>query len=69
MQTGTFMMVPGLGEAIPANWQGKLILASELGINLGTLRYKGSDETLLEAYSGPELIRLMREELTRRRER
>jgi hypothetical protein len=63
------ILFPGLYENIPADWQGKKLLAQELGVPLYGLPYRGSNENLLLAQNGYLLDQRIREELGRRRDR
>jgi hypothetical protein len=59
----------GMFHKLPGDWQGKMILASELGVPFYGLPYLGSNEVILLAKNGAELDRRIREELERRRMR
>jgi hypothetical protein len=57
----------GMIQKLPGDWQGKMMLASELGVPFYGLPYLGSNEVILLAKNGAELDRRIREELERRR--
>jgi hypothetical protein len=59
----------GMINKLPGNWQGKMMLASELDVPFYGLPYLGSNEVILLAKNGAELDRRIREELERRRQR
>jgi hypothetical protein len=54
---------------LPTDWQGKLSLATELGVSVSSLPFSGANETILLAKNGFALDERIREELDRRRQR
>ena len=63
------ILLPGLWGSIPADWQGKMLLAHELGVPLYGLPYRGSNESLLLDQNGRLLDERICDELARRRDR
>jgi hypothetical protein len=59
----------GLVDKIPTHWQGKMILATQLGVPTYGLPYSGSDGVILLAKTGAEFDKRIHEELERRRQR